>query len=477
MNKVVRISSQTPLSVEKISDPKHWQACYKGFGKREANLATQEEFEAFQILVNTHCRGGITNSYADRLLWVFCLHLDDRLADLALHSLSSNHSDTIGFEWLSETRRRNLIRLLQVKLNTTTHREKSQHLLQLAVSIANRGLGSSSLDEVRLAGSLLSSLSFPLKVIQWLPLESPKAQKRREMLVFSDGEHFLTKQLRVHFLHQILAFEHLEVAATAEKTLADLHHTDVNCVYQYDEFDDVKSTLSYMLNKTPKKKEKSYTMVMRWRGYQINLFLTDTRMAVRNEVEKCLKNTPLVGIREFINMDLLSVDRVQLDQAGQPIEYTVTRAQIHASFIPMTIEFAEFYRQYRDEELGKKTVSFLDKICSKDYLQTFGVPIPDRDWLDEVVIEMLELFPFNVRRKLARSRLQCDMYFHHFLQPGLPLHALDAIKYVDWDKYQDLSSPQDVETATAYLERISRLNPNMQDHFREKFGVEPQVLN
>ncbi len=476
MDKIVRISSHTPLSLEKIADTKHWQTCYEGFGKGLAILGAEGELEALQVLIAEHCRGGMTRGFADRLLWVYCLHVDSRLAELALRSLSPTHSETIGFEWLSEVRRRNFIRLLIERL-AEPNMERSRHFIQLVVSIANRGLGSESEGEMVLAGALLSSTSLPPEVVKWLPLESPKARKWRAMSVCFKGERFLGKPLRVHLLHQILVCEPLDVAVIAEKALACLYHLDGDYSYQYSEPSEVKSMFSHMLCETPDRKEKSYVVVMQWRGYQVDSCLTDTRKAVRSEVEKFLKNTPPADIREFMNMELFSLSGEQFDRTGLPIEYSLTRAQIHASYYPMAIDHVDFYRKYRDEELGEKMVSFLNEICSETYLRTFGLESLDRAWVDEVVIEMLECFPFNVRRRLAESRLQCDMYFHHFLQPGLPLHSLDAIKYVDWDRYQELASPEDVEKAISYLARISRLNLSMQDNFREKFGIEPQVLD
>lgn len=78
--------------------------------------------------------------------------------------------------------------------------------------------------------------------------------------------------------------------------------------------------------------------------------------------------------------------------------------------------------------------------------------------------------------KLAVCGPILNQYFQHFLQAGLPLHSIDAIKNVDWQIFTEGGCVIAIHKAKKYLARISRLNPSMQQSIREKFGIEPEVL-
>ena len=88
MTKVVCITSKVPLTLAKVDDPSHWQLCYKGFGRGLAKANYERELQALRVLVSERCHRGSTDSLPDRLLWLYCMHVNQPLAKFALSSLS-----------------------------------------------------------------------------------------------------------------------------------------------------------------------------------------------------------------------------------------------------------------------------------------------------------------------------------------------------------------------------------------------------
>ncbi|MDB9741953.1 hypothetical protein OAB00_03780 [Akkermansiaceae bacterium] len=471
MNKIIRISSTTPLSLANINDPKHRRECFRGFGRGIATLAAPGELEALSFIVNEHKGAATRNRNIDQLLWSYSLHKDQGLADLAFSALPSNHTDTAVFMSLTPVRRRSLIRLLIEKLNDSSNDD----LCQLTESIANRGLGSDENEEIVLAARLFALVISISEVVRLLPLEVEKVSENRFAAVSNKKKTLFSQSIRTQLLYKILIYETVaERQVYAEEALASYHHMQADCIYRYGDLEEVTKTLAYLASVSPNEQAKTYAMIMAWRVHQFEGLLMDTRAEVRVLIENFLYLNSPSELKQSIDKDLFRVDKELQDREGDWIEYTVTRARIGAMFFPMTVESFEFYHNYRDEELGKRAVKFLDESCTEKSMDEYQPVSVNRDWVDQMVIEMIETFPFNVRRLLAASSLQCDVYFHLFLHPGLPLYALDAIHQVNWEGYKKNALFKDIEKAISYLSRIANLNPTMQQDIREKFGVEPQ---
>ena len=342
-------------------------------------------------------------------------------------------------------------------------------------SIANRALASEVKEEVLLAGQLFLSLENHRESTPWLPLSCIKAQKRRTYSVCQYGEKLFSRPLWVHFLYQILTGACTNSAKLAEAILAYLYSIDSSVIssYQYEGVSMVKQVLHFMETSKTSENHDSYTRVMKWRGAVVSTFLSNVRKDIRNEAEIILKGEFIEQIKDFLDSQLFYIDSQQVDLSGTPIEYTLVRARVHSLLFPISAKHVEFYRYYRDEELGQKVVRFLKEIHSDPIHSDFSREGFDNHWLDEVTIEMIEVFPFNIRRSLASIDTVCNRHFHHFLQDGLPLHSLDALRQVNWEKFKETASPQAMTEATHYIARISNLNSSIQEKLHRKFGIEP----
>ena len=373
----------------------------------------------------------------------------------------------------TEVRRRNFIRLLLEKLSGDKLGRTIEFYLFVG-SIANRALASEVKEEVLLAGQLFLSLENHRESTPWLPLNGIKAQKRRAYSVCRYDEKLFSRPLWVHFLYQILTGNCTDSAKLAEATLTYLYSVDSSVItsYQYEGVSMVKQVLHFMETSKTSENHDSYTRVMKWRGAIVSTFLSDVRKDIRHEAEIILKGEFLEQIIDFLDRQLFCIESQQVDLSGKPIEYTLVRARVHSLLFPISAKHVEFYRRYRDEELGQKVVHFLKEVHSNTINLDFNREGFDHHWLNEVTIEMIEVFPFNIRRSLASIDTVCDRYFHHFLQDGLPLHSLDALNQVDWKKFKETTSAQAVTEATSYITRIFHLNPSMQEKLHKNFGIE-----
>lgn len=185
---------------------------------------------------------------------------------------------------------------------------------------------------------------------------------------------------------------------------------------------------------------------------EIHIYLSDSSAVLRDKAEQVLFT--LIGnnrdIIPFLDDHFFQIDKQLLDDDENPIIFTCLRARIHSKIQLTTVAHAYFYEQFNDEYLGLVIVKFL-----------LEKPDESAELIDSLVPRMIVNSPFNVRRGLAKVPSVCNRYLHLFLQPGLPLYSIDAMKHVEWNDYKNKVSPEQRRNTLEYINRIAKLNPAM----------------
>jgi len=483
------ISASTPLKLAKITDIPHLKACSNSFEKTTSTRkSTEEELAAVQQLIATHksCRN--VRSPQHQLVWLYAMHPDERLSQLAIHTLSAPHQTTQGFEHLELHRQKNLLHKL-IQLTTTAQSSElsdkkpqsnnaAKTYLQIhkfAESIAQRGLSSSDTSLVSLAASLLHQLS-KFRPIQTLyPLDLLNA--RQQFIDNLDSPLLRSRypQLRLQLLTLLLIENQRNYQKHIELKLAKSWR-DQQIKYTFPVIRVLRILIKLFEEKSADLHGDHSETVLAWRISLLNTAISDRRTDIRNFAEIALYQQLVKdkSIAKFIDIEKIASTRNQSENEGKGIEpISVTRVQLHAHLISPTKQHIEFYHQYRDIELGKKITDFLSQFLDSEFqllssAQSHGIDLP---YIEQMFKEMITDYPFNLRRHLTKKTSICNRFFDLFLNPGLPLHSLDAIKHVDWQAFKQSATTEAIQRSKNYLTRIATLNPTMQQDLMRKFTL------